>query len=179
MNIALIDLGSNSARMYIISLENMAYSYISRHRVMTKLSEEMGNDLLLREAPILRTIKVLKEFAQIIKENNATPIAVATAAVRKAKNGGDFCRRVLEETGIDIKVISGETEALLDFEGVISGLPTLEDFIIVDTGGGSTELILVKEKRLVEKTSLPLGAVGLFEDYTDLNCARKAVLVFL
>ena len=177
MNLALIDLGSNSARMYLIDLKSDgSYSYINRYRVMTRLSEGMGKENILKELPISRTIAVLKDFADIIKEYHAETIAVATAAVRKAVNGDKFIKSVKEQTGIDIKVISGEKEASLDFKGVLSGLSDITDCLITDTGGGSTEIIYVKDKEIQGKISFPFGAMSLTEKFgTDTQKAKEYI----
>ncbi len=177
MNLALIDLGSNSARMYLIDLKNdSSYTYINRYRVMTRLSEGMGKENILKELPISRTIAVLKDFADIIKEYHAETIAVATAAVRKAVNGDEFCKTVKEQTGIDLKVISGEKEASLDFKGVMSSLPYIKDCLITDTGGGSTEIIYVKNRKIQGKISFSFGAMSLTEKFgNDVQKAKAFI----
>lgn len=177
MNLALIDLGSNSARMYLIDLKSDgSYSYINRYRVMTRLSEGMGKENILKELPVSRTIAVLKNFADIIKEYHAESVAVATAAVRKAINGDEFLRAVKGQTGIDLKVISGEKEANLDFKGVMSGLPYITDCLITDTGGGSTEIIYVKDREIQEKISFPFGAMSLTEKFgNDIQKAKEFI----
>lgn len=79
------------------------------------------------------------------EDAGAKILAVATAAVRKAKNGAAFCESIERETGIRLNVISGQLEAFFDFQGVLAGLPQQKDALICDTGGGSTELILVRK----------------------------------
>ena len=177
MNLALIDLGSNSARMYLIDLKaDGSYSYINRYRVMTRLSEGMGKENILKQLPVSRTIAVLKDFADIISEHHAKTIAVATAAVRKAVNGDEFLSAVKEQTGIDIKVISGEKEASLDFKGVMSGIPDINNCLITDIGGGSTEIIYVKDKEIHGKISFPFGAMSLTEKFgTDTQKAKEFI----
>ncbi len=166
MRLALIDLGSNSARMYLLCIEpDGTVRYLSKDRVMTRLSEGMGPEKQLKEIPMRRTIAVLRGFAEKIRQADANVLAVATAAVRAAQNGAAFCAAVEAETGIRLRVITGKQEAALDFAGVMSGLPEIADCLITDTGGGSTELILVKNRQITAKTSLPFGAVSLFEAY--------------
>lgn len=167
MKLALIDLGSNSARMDLVHLHTDGSSqYLSRDRIMTRLSEGMGTEKILRELPMTRTIKALSAFSEKSRSAGAEILAVATAAVRSAKNGSAFCSAVEKETGIRLHVISGQQEAALDFAGVMAGLPHVKDCLITDTGGGSTELILVKNRQICAKTSLPFGAVNLFETYS-------------
>lgn len=176
MKLGLIDLGSNSARMYLLSLTDGKFQLFQRYRVMTRLSEGMGEDGLLQSVPMERTAKVLCQFAEEMKKEGATPFAVATAAVRKAKNRDAFLQLVKERAGFSLFVIDGETEAYFDFQGVMAGLSHSNDCLICDTGGGSTELILVKNRTLIEKVSLPFGAMSLTDAYgQNLEDAKQAV----
>ncbi len=176
MKIALIDLGSNSARMYLTEVtETGEVRYLKKERVMTRLSEGMGGDKRLQPLPMERTCNVLRTFSEKIRESGAMPLAVATAAVRKAENGGDFCRRVFRETGLNLYVISGQQEAFFDFQGVLFGLKAVDNCLIFDTGGGSTELILVKNRTLREKISLPFGAMSLTDHYLRKNPGWEGV----
>lgn len=165
MNLALIDLGSNSARMYLLRQEkDGTFSCFARRRVMTRLREGMQDGVLALEA-MERTLGVLKQFSQEIQESKASVLAIATAAVRSAKNGNDFAGRVLDETGIRLFIISGNQEAALGLEGVLAGLPNFSDGIIFDTGGGSTEIILAQNGTALDKISLPFGAMSIAETY--------------
>ena len=175
MKISLIDLGSNSARMYVTEINENSYNILSKHRVMTKLSEGMGSEKILKEIPISRTIDVLKNFADLSEKEESTILATATAAVRLAKNKDEFTEKVFNETNIKLNVISGETEAKLDFEGVLFGFPDIQDCLITDTGGGSTEIIYVKNREIQNKISLPFGAVSLKEKFDNISDAEKAV----
>ncbi len=163
--IALIDLGSNSARMSVAELTDRGYRELFRRREMVRLSEGMNLTGSLLEEPQSRAISALSRFREEAEAEHAEILAVATAAVRRAKNGAEFCRRVLAETGIAIRVISGKDEARYDFYGVVSALPQAGDCLIADVGGGSTELILAKDKAMQGKISLPFGAMTLTDRY--------------
>lgn len=177
MKLALIDLGSNSARMFVLKYtKEKGFEYISRRRIMTRLSEGMSESGFLQKAAMKRTTEVLSDFAAEAKADGASVLAVATAAVRKAQNSAGFCREVEKRTGIAINVISGETEALFDFKGAMDGLPQVADCLITDTGGGSTELILVKERRQLAKVSISVGAVSLYENFgNDYRAAERMI----
>lgn len=178
MKLALIDLGSNSARMYLLTLgADAKLSLIAKRRVMTRLSEGMEQDGCLQPLPMARTCGVLQTFAEEINRTGAHTLAVATAAVRKAKNQEEFLQKVEAETGIHLSVISGELEAFFDFQGVMAGLPELDDCLICDTGGGSTELILVQDRIMKKKISLPFGAMTLTDTYgQNLNQPEEALI---
>ena len=99
----------------------------------------------------------MKSFAYMCKIYQADKtIAVATAAIRNAANGAELVARVAEETGIQLHIISGNTEAYISYLGVINTL-NVRDGIIFDLGGGSTELILFKNRKILESVSLPIG----------------------
>jgi len=160
---AVIDLGSNSVRMSINKVEGEKWAVVERLRETVRLSEGMEKDNFLKEEAIKRVIDALIKFCEIAKAYKCVSIAaIATAAVRNAANKEMFLSRVKEATGIDFKVISGEEEAYYAFlalretQGVKNG-------IILDTGGGSTELTLVKNGEMLKTVSLPLGAVVLTE----------------
>ncbi len=176
MKLGLIDLGSNSARMYLVSLSEGRYEILARRRVMTRLSEGMGEDRILQKTAIERTIQALQDFAKEMKAAGAYPFAIATAAVRRAANQADFLSRVRRDAGFDLMVLSGQAEARFDFCGVMASLSGLTDCLICDTGGGSTELILATEGKIQAKTSLPFGAMTLTDAFgTDLDAAESHI----
>lgn len=179
--LALIDLGSNSARMSVAEWSpGKGYTELFRRREMVRLSQGMAETGLLQEEPQRRTISALLQFAKEAEKENAEIIAVATAAVRRARNGAEFCARVKEETGIAIQVISGKDEARYDFYGVVSAIPEARDCLITDVGGGSTELILAQNGEIQGKISLPFGAMTLtdryFRETENLSAAKEEIL---
>lgn len=165
-NLVVIDLGSNSVRMQISQIDEYgSYAVLGYYREYVRLSENMGQEKTLKEAPINRTLQALKDFkAKYDNLDNVVIKAVATAAVRQAKNQTAFLQKVKDEIDINLKVISGNTEAYLDYLGVISTLP-VRNGIIVDCGGASTELIWVQNGNCQARVSLPMGAVLLAQNY--------------
>lgn len=163
---AVIDLGSNSVRMDIVKIYPGAQTeLLYQTRKMVRLSEDMTEDMRLKVEPMWRTIEALKEFKRETERFEVEEIhAVATAGVRKAENQKFFVAEVLRETGIALRVISGRQEAIYDFLGVVGTLK-IEHCLIVDTGGGSTELIYVKDGTVREAVSIPMGAVSLSEQF--------------
>lgn len=165
-NLVVIDLGSNSVRMQISQIDDYnGYTVIGYFREYVRLSENMGKEKILKEEPMKRTIQALKDFkARYTQYDHVVIKAVATAAVRQAKNQADFLKRVKDEVGIDLQVISGVTEAYLDYLGVINTLP-VRNGIIMDCGGASTELIWVQNGACKDRVSIPIGAVILSQNY--------------
>lgn len=175
---AVIDLGSNSARMGIYSDEN-GFCEHYRSRFNCRLAEGLSKDNLLKDIPMERTVSALKSFKNYIdKENIKTVIAVATECLRRAENRDYFINLVKNETGIDIKIIDGNDEAVFGMYGVGLSCP-VDSFYILDTGGGSVELSLVENSVLKDFVSLPYGCVVLTEDFDPDNKGTDELLKFL
>ena len=169
--IAIIDLGSNSIRFVIIQISvKGSYKLIYQEKESIRLSDGMfENNMCLTEEAQQRALKSLMVYSHIIKSHNITKVlAVATAAVRNAKNGSSFIKRVRASTGIPMTVISGFTEATLGFSGVIHTIDQ-KDFLLFDLGGASVEISLVKNKKRVNSISIPIGAVTLTEKFHSEN----------
>ena len=159
--IAIIDIGSNSARLVISHIyKNGAYNMVYNQKEALRLSQKVNERNMLTEEAFSSTIETMKSFAYMCKIYKADKtIAVATAAIRNSSNGAELVQRVAEETGIQLHIITGNTEAYISYLGVINTLD-VKNGIIFDLGGGSTELILFKDRRILESVSLPVGAVN-------------------
>lgn len=175
MKYGVIDVGSNSVRLLISENGKNLKKLINT----TRLAEGEKDGLLNRQSS-LRTLKAIKEFVGVARENCANKIYVfATAAVRNAKNGVDFVTAVKKECGFDLDVVSGETEAELGVMGALCG----KDGAVLDIGGGSTEIAVRKNGKLVYTKSIPIGAVVLTDKFGQnaekiLEFARRAVRDF-
>lgn len=159
--IAIIDIGSNSARLVVSHIyKNGAYNMVYNQKEALRLSQKVDGQNMLTEEAFTCTIDTMRSFAHMCKVYQADKtIAVATAAIRNATNGAELVAKVAEETGIQLHIISGKTEAYISYLGVINTLD-VKNGIIFDLGGGSTELILFKNRKILESVSLPLGAVN-------------------
>ena len=165
--LAVIDLGSNSIRMSIFEIEKGGKAnQIGAYRNMIKLSEGMSDDMCLKPEAQLRAIKALLEYKHILDVKGVTNVrAVATAAVRKAKNGAQFVASAKDVVGIGIEVIDGEYEAALDCLAVSKAVGC-SDGIICDIGGGSTEFIAIKNGKMQKPAvSIPMGSRSLTEEF--------------
>lgn len=168
--IAIIDLGSNSARLIIVEIyENRAYNLVYHQKETIRLSQDADKDRQLQPDAMERALALLQNFSHVCKLHQATKIlAVGTAALRNAHNGSEFIKTVQQETGIVIKIISGETEAKLGYIGAINTL-NVTDGVLFDLGGGSIELTLIKNRKAEKFISLPFGAVTLTERFKLQN----------
>lgn len=164
--VGIIDLGSNSARLIVMHIyHNGSYNLVYHQKESIRLSEGMTNNNHLETAAMNRAIGTLRMFGHKCELFGVDKIiAVATAAVRNADNGEEFLRMVHRQTNIPLQAISGEEEARLGFLGVINTLDT-PDALLFDLGGGSTELTLIRNRKVEQVISLPFGAVTLTERF--------------
>ena len=176
-NIAIIDIGSNSIRIIIYKIfHNNAFKAIGTEKYPSKLGNLLEKDGSLSSKGIDLTINILKMFKNICKINNVTDIyVIATEAIRKAKNNKEFLPIIENKTGLKIKILSGFEEAFLGYLSVKSTL-SIENALIVDIGGSSMEISLMKNKDIKAFISLPLGAIPLtkaFNFYENISKAQK------
>ncbi|OBV29725.1 guanosine polyphosphate pyrophosphohydrolase [Helicobacter sp. CLO-3] len=166
---AVIDIGSNSARMAIFEKTSrygfrLIYEIKSRVRISEGCYENGG---FLQEEPMRRAINALKEFKTIAKEYAAKKLlCVATSAIRDAPNRAEFLLRARKESGVSIKVIDGSKEAW--YGGVAcANLSHNKSGITIDIGGGSTECAIIENGDIKELISLRLGTIRLKELFFD------------
>ncbi|WHH60706.1 exopolyphosphatase [Petroclostridium sp. X23] len=174
---AIIDLGSNSIRMIIMKIfDDGSYKMIDQAKEMVRLSEGMGEESTLKPMAIKRTISALKLFKKLIEVHHVDEtFTIATAAVRKAANQLFFLDKVKYETGFEFEVIPGEQEGYYDYLGVINTI-NIDDCIIIDTGGASTELVRIENRRMKDVISLPFGAVVLTEQFSTQDVITADIL---
>ena len=165
-NFAVIDLGSNSVRMTVVKInDDGSTELVKQSKEFVRLSANMGKEKVLKKEPIERTLGALKDFKKYLDSLDHLEVrAVATAAVRQAVNQKKFLKKVKDEVGFDIEVISGNTEAYYDYLGVTRSLPA-NNCVIVDTGGASSEIILVQNGRASNLISIPVGSVTLSQQF--------------
>jgi len=163
-----IDIGSNSVRLMVVEvLRGGAYRILDEEREPTRLGRSVSSLGRLDDDSIDRTVQALRTFKQIAAGYQVSALrTIATCAVREARNGPEFCRRVREEVGLEVEVIPGDREARLAFSSVqhafdLSG----KNAIVADIGGGSTEIIFATGGLIESIFSTPLGAVRLTEQF--------------
>jgi len=161
---SVIDIGTNSFHMIISEiLDGNKLRTVQREKVVMRLgTEEEG--VLKRISPkeIKKAVGVLRNFKQLAEYYNADMYAIATSAVRESANQSEFVDIVKKETGIDILVIDGNTEANFIYKGVQKALPVEGNKVLcIDIGGGSTEVIIGQDSLTHFTQSYKLGAVRL------------------
>lgn len=152
MKYAVIDVGSNSVRLMLSDGEQTLVKVANT----TKLAEGMGEDKKLTKVAINRTVLAVYNFCEIAKKEMVDKVYLfATAAVRSAVNGEEFCDAVKNACGVMVDVVSGAEEARLGLLGALNG----RDGGIIDVGGASTEISVVKNGETVYSRSVDIGAV--------------------
>lgn len=182
--IAAVDIGTNSTHMVVARVTGNGFEVITREKSQTRLGEGGGDMKKLGQAAMERGVKALRHMRQVADAHGARIVAVATSAVREASNAPQFVRRVRDEAGIEVEVISGLEEARLIHSAVLRALPLGErPTILVDIGGGSTEVVVFSSHVEHFARSFKLGSVRLthrfFSSGTpgrgDIDTARRHV----
>ena len=188
VNIAIIDLGTNSIRLDVYQAKPSSSSKIEntemlyREKLMVRLGEGVYDEGKFSKEAMERTLHAFFHFKRIVNklEVNAFRI-IATSAMRAASNSKKFIKKVKEETGFKIEIISGKEEAALILKG-ISLDPRLKDLILnkkkfgfFDIGGGSTEIVLSKGNKVKFSDSLELGAVRLKQMFFKKKFSSKKI----
>ena len=163
--IGIIDLGSNSARLVIVNLFTEGhFMVVDELKESVRLGQDMDRDGFLKPQRVAETIKTLKMFKRLCDSSSVDRIiAVATAAVRRAKNQRSFLDEIQATCNIKIRVLSEEEEATLVYRGVINTMD-IPKGLILEIGGGSTKIVYYNRRNMLNYATLPFGAVTL----TDL-----------
>jgi len=166
VNRASIDIGSNSLLLLVVDSEGVTLHDEAR---VVSLGKGLGDRGLFRPDRMIEALGVLGEFAQTARGLGVAAAeirAVATSAARRALNATSFFDKVREATGIVVRVIAGEEEAQLTWQGALGQLNLPEGPIcVVDLGGGSTEVVLGLGHRIRQRSSLEIGTVRLTEQF--------------
>lgn len=181
--LAAIDMGTNSLHMVVVQIQPTlpTFSIIAREKDTVRLGDRCTNSGELKPEVMARAIATLGRFQEIAKSLNAqTIIAVATSAVREAPNGKDFLHQIEAEIGLSVDLISGQEEARRIYLGVLSGMEfNNQPHIIIDIGGGSTELVLGDGHEPRSLSSTKVGAVRLTAEYITTDPISNAEFQFL
>jgi exopolyphosphatase/guanosine-5'-triphosphate,3'-diphosphate pyrophosphatase len=171
-----VDIGSNSVRLVVFDRLTRAPIALFNEKSMCAIGRNMVSTGRLDEDGVAAALTALERFRQIAQALDVSRIeAVATAAVRDARNGNEFVTRAREALGTTIRVLSGEDEARYAAEGVLAAIPDA-DGVVGDLGGGSLELSPVGGGKAGSGTTLPFGPLRLM-DMSDGKIDRARALV--
>jgi len=167
--IAAIDVGTNSFHLIISSVNNREMMKVhASEKEVVRLGSSMKDMKLIKQDALQRGLDAMIKFNELAKTCNATVRAVATSAVREAKNRQEFVDAVYDKTGINIQVVSGAEEGRLIYIGATHALPIMNQrALIIDIGGGSTETIIGFENKVEFVSSAKLGAIRMTRRFFD------------
>ena len=160
-DVAVIDVGSNSVRLVLYRLEGRAVWQVYNEKVLAGLGRSLSETGRLSPEGVTAALSALRRFRAVLDgAASAEVFCAATAAAREARDGRAFIERVRAETGLIVRVLSGEEEAHYSALGVIAGQPRAQG-VVGDLGGSSLELVRVGEGRPGAGVTLPLGPFAL------------------
>src|SRR5919198_2200101 len=164
--VAAIDLGTNSTRLLVADLDDGHIRELERETRVTRLGEGVDERRRLLPLPITRVRNVLADYRRRLEALAAEQtLVIATSAVRDAENGEAFLGEIEWSYGFSTRLLSGHDEALLTFRGVSAERELPNGMVILDVGGGSTELIACGPAGVAWHDSLDIGSVRLTERF--------------
>ena len=169
MRVGVVDLGTNSTRLLVADVDDGHVQEIERRTEITRLGEGVDERRKLLPLPIARVRNVLAEYRRELAAQGAERVlAIGTSAVRDAENGEAFLGEVEWSYGFKSRLLSGEEEAELTRRGVANGRELRDGTLVLDIGGGSTELITAASRK-----SLDIGSVRLTERFLRSDPPRR------
>jgi exopolyphosphatase/guanosine-5'-triphosphate,3'-diphosphate pyrophosphatase len=169
---AIIDLGSNTVRLVVYEIKKTgSYLLVESLSDTIRLASNIDEQGNINDITIKKTIEVITMFKRLcttlgVEKENIT--GVATAAVRIAKNNKHLVDCIYKESGLHFKIISGAEEAGYDFIAVNRTF-NIKEYVAIDIGGGSTEIVHIKDREIINLVSIQLGSVSLYEQYFKNN----------
>ncbi|MGB2953805.1 MAG: Ppx/GppA phosphatase family protein [Gaiellaceae bacterium] len=177
MRVAVVDLGTNTTRLLVADVDGERVEEVLRRTEITRLGEGVDARRRLLPLPIARVRNTLAEYRRALDSLGAErTLAIATSAIRDAENGEAFLGEVEWSYGFTTRLLSGEEEALLTFRGATGGRELDEETLVVDLGGGSTELVAGDADGVRFDDSLDIGSTRLTERFLHADPPEPAEL---
>lgn len=163
---AVLDVGSNTIRLLVADVKEGRVCSVLDRSEFVRLGRGVDSSGRLSDDRMDAGVEAIRRLSSVAAEQGAVDLrAIATSAVREATNGAAFVRRVHDETGVEVQIISGDEEASLTFRGATLGINLEGGALIVDLGGGSAEVIYATEEGMCWQRSEPLGSGRLSERF--------------
>lgn len=163
MRIGIVDIGSNTVRLVIYSInENKEYTKILDYKKMLQLLNFIKNKSLNSggRRALYSTMKEYKDLSEVMSVDKF--FCFATASIRYLKNKDQILSEIEKLTGIKVEILSGEQEATMGFYATSKVIELEDDGISIDVGGGSSEVVYYKDKKISKVYSLPIGSLSLY-----------------
>ena len=184
---AVIDIGSNTIRLVFYTIENNRIVPALNTKSVAGLAAYCDRKGCLSETGIARAVEILSRFCEVTRHIAVDGLyPFATASLRNIQNTVEVLDVIRAKCGLSVRVLTGQEEALFDYYGAISTLDT-ESGLLIDIGGGSTELVFFREREAKIAESLPIGSLNLFSHFvsgilptqTELDRIERAVFRYL
>lgn len=179
MNLAAIDIGTNSIHLVIVQVNpDFTFEILEREKEMVKLGTGVFATNQLSEEAYHTGLETIRRYVHLADQRGVDEIiTAATSAIREARNGGAFLDEVVRETGLSPQVISGKEEARLIFLAVRNAIRLQdENALVLDIGGGSTEAVVGNDKAVLFRQSMKLGVRRLLDMFDDEGALGKKAL---
>lgn len=164
----MIDVGSNTIRMAIYVIDGDRIEMIMKKKHTVGLASHVREGIMMRSG-IEKVVEIISEYRDFLGDLGITRItAFTTAALRNANNSQQAVDEIERRTGVKIHVMTGDEEATFDFIGATHNLID-EDGLLIDIGGGSTEIVYFKARQIKIKVSLPIGSLAFHTRYTGVH----------
>ena len=176
MRLATVDIGTNTTLLLVAETSGGEVRVLAEHAEITRLGRGIGSDGGLGRPGIERTLAVLTDYAALARAQGATLYAIGTEALRRAPNARDFLEPAGQVLGAPVEVIDGDREAALTFLSAERSFPEAAQgtTVVLDIGGGSTEIIVARAGGMEFRRSLPVGSVRLTEKHIRSDPATSA-----
>lgn len=179
MMYGVIDIGSNSIRLSLYKKTETSFKLMLNKKNMAGLAGYVDKGGNLNKKGIRKTISILNAYRQILENIEVEEIYVfATASLRNINNTQDAIQAIHDQTGFDIDLVSGEQEAIYDFVGATHFMD-LDKGILVDIGGGSTELVFYSNGTIEKAVSMPIGSLSLYTKFVKNIIPTKKELIHM
>lgn len=181
MRIAVIDLGTNTCNLLVAEINAAGFTILHQSKQLVKLGDGKIKDNAISDEATERAIQSFHFHKKIIAPFNVDSVRIiATSAVRTAENKIEFLEQLSENSGWLVKVVSGEKEAELIFKGVLLAVNDFKNpSVILDIGGGSNELILAHNKKMLWKESQPTGMARIINHFELSDPMRSDEIIML
>lgn len=177
MKYAAIDIGSNTVLLLVAEVENGELHTLYEEQRIPRLGKGVDSSGNLHPESMTNAIQALVDYKAIIEKKfgkKVQPIVTATSAVRDANNRKQFLNEVKSHTGFEVKLLSGDEEAQYTFIGSLSTLQVdVNNLLVIDIGGGSTELCYGNSDKIIDRHSYQMGSVRFTEKYLSANISSE------
>ena len=170
MRVASIDIGSNTVLLLIAEVSNSEIIPIRNEYRIPRISSGLADNGFITKESINKLFRILNEYKAIIAEHNCKKTIVnGTQALRVAENSEQIKREIKQQFNFELNIISGETEALYSFKGALSTFADSSNYVMIDIGGASTELVYGNINEVFFRKSFPIGTVTSKEIFLKSN----------